>query len=315
VTVDYGFAAVLCGLLFVANLIAQSSFVAPDQIAATLAIAAPFVLAAIASTPSVMSGGGGIDLSIGPLLGFVNVVFVAWLVPHGMGGPFIAVPILLAIGIAVGLVNGILVAVVRLQPIVATLGTYLILNGAALTVLSEPGGTVPGWTLDLGGSIGPVPGALILVGAAVVIWLGVRRSPFHTALRAVGGEAAAAYSAGVDVRGVRIAAYALGGCLAAIGGIALSALIGSGDPNQGPQYTLIAIAAVSLGGTSLAGGRGGIAGAILGALAIFLVQNLLAALLVSPLWLQVVYGGVLVVAVVADGVRRTLTQRGAERFA
>lgn len=312
---EYGFAAALCAALLVANLVAQPDFAAPDQLAATLAIAAPLVLAAIASTPSVMSGGGGIDISVGPALGFVNVVFVAWLAPHGLGSPLIAVPILLLLGALIGLFNGVLVAVVRLQPIVATLGTYLILSGAALVVMSEPGGTVPHWVQKLGESFGPVPGALLPIAAAILIWGAIRRSTFQTALRAVGGDAAAAYSAGVDVTLVRVVAYGLGGLLAAIAGIALSALINSGDPTQGPQYTLVAIAAVALGGTSLAGGRGGIAGSILGALCIYLVQNLLASLLVSPLWLQVVYGGVLVVAVVADGVRRRVSTRAEGRFA
>jgi ribose transport system permease protein len=312
---DHALPALLCAALFVANLAVQPSFVAPGQIDGTLVLAAPFLLAAIASTPAIMSGGGGIDLSVGPLIGVVNVVLVAWLVPHGLGGIFLAVPILLGLGLLVGTANGLLVAVVRLQPIVATLGSYLVLSGAALLILAEPGGEVPAWVAKLGGAIGPVPGALFLLGPAVLAWLGIRRTAFHTALRAVGGDAPAAYSAGVDVTRVRVLAYALGGCFAALGGIALSALIDSGDPNQGAQYTLVAVAAVALGGTSLAGGRGGVLGSILGALIIFLIQNLLSALLVSPLWLQVVYGGVLVLAVVADGIKRRLPRRGEARFA
>lgn len=312
---DHALPALLCAILFVANLAVQPSFVALGQIDGTLALAAPFLLAAIASTPAIMSGGGGIDLSVGPLVGVVNVVLVAWLVPHGLGGIFLAVPILLGLGLLVGTANGLLVAVVRLQPIVATLGSYLVLSGAALLILAEPGGEVPAWVARLGGGIGPVPGALLLLGPAVLGWLAIRRTAFHTALRAVGGDAPAAYSAGIDVTRVRVLAYALGGCFAALGGIALSALIDSGDPNQGAQYTLIAVAAVALGGTSLAGGRGGVLGSILGALVIFLIQNLLSALLVSPLWLQVVYGGVLVLAVIADGIKRRLPRRGEARFA
>ena len=308
---SYAFAGLLFLLLLAGNLIAIPEFVAPDQIAGTLAIAAPFVIAAIASTPAILSGGGGIDLSVGPLLGFVNVVLVIRLMPNDLDGPATAIPILLLIGAAVGLVNGLLVAVLRLQPIVATLGTFLVISGWALIEAPEPIGTAPGWLVSFNGSFGPVPGALILVALPVAIWLALQRTAFHKALLAVGGDERAAFSAGVNVTTVRIAAYTLGGLFAAVAGLALTALIESADPNLGSQYTLVAIAAVALGGTSLAGGRGGITGSILGALSIFLIQNLLTALEVSSLWLQVVYGAILVVALVANSAARILTRRRA----
>jgi ribose transport system permease protein len=93
--------------------------------------------------------------------------------------------------------------------------------------------------------------------------------------------------------------------------LALTALIESGDPNIGPTYTLVAIAAVALGGTSLAGGRGGIIGSIFGALSIYLIQNLLSAVHVSALWLQVAYGAILVFAVVVNAEIRVLVRRRA----
>jgi len=103
----------------------------------------------------------------------------------------------------------------------------------------------------------------------------------------------------------------IGGFFAGFAGLALTALVQSGDPTLGPQYTLIAITAVALGGTSLAGGRGGIAGSILGALSIFLIQNLLSALNVSSYWNQVVYGGILVVSLIINAQARTLFKRPA----
>ena len=104
-----------------------------------------------------------------------------------------------------------------------------------------------------------------------------------------------AFSSGVDVTRVRILAYTLGGAFAAVAGIAIATLLQSSDGNAGLEYVLIALAAVALGGTPIGGGRGGLLGAIVGASAIFLVQNLLSALHVDAYWLQVAYGGMLIV--------------------
>ncbi|MGA2528760.1 MAG: ABC transporter permease [Acidimicrobiales bacterium] len=307
----YSFAAVLFVALMVANLATIPQFVSPANIAGTLAVAAPFVLAAIASTPSVLSGGGGIDISIGPLLGFANVLFISRLLPNGLGGPLPAITIVLALSIIVGAINGFLVVVVRLQPIVATLGSYLVLSGLALELMPQPGGTAPSWIVRFNGSFAHIPGALILIAIPVVIWLAIQKTAYYRALIAVGGAERSAFSAGVNVALVRGLAYVLGGLFAGFAGLALTALVQSGDPTLGPQYTLIAITAVALGGTSLAGGRGGIAGSILGALSIFLIQNLLSALNVSSYWNQVVYGGILVVSLVINAQARTLFRRPA----
>lgn len=306
----YSFVLLLFLALLLANLVpdvSRASF-SPTQFAGTLAIAAPFVIAAIASTPAILSGGGGIDLSIGPLLGFVNVIFVVRLIPE-LDGPATAIPILVGIGLLVGLLNGLLVAIVRLQPIVATLGTYLIIIGWSLKEAPQPIGQAPEWIVDFRGSFGPVPGAIVLVAIPVIVWLALMRTPFHKALLAVGGDERAAFSAGINVAFVRVGAYMLGGFFAVWAGLALTALIQSADPLIGPQYTLVAIAAVAIGGTSLAGGRGGITGSILGAAAIFLIQNLLSGLRVSSLWLQVVYGGILIAALVANAVGRELAAK------
>jgi ribose transport system permease protein len=175
--------------------------------------------------------------------------------------------------------------------------------------MPQPIGTAPNWIVRFDGSFGGLPGALILVAIPVAIWLWLQRTAYYNALFAVGGDDRAAFSAGVDITIVRICAYVLGGVFASIAGLALTALVQSGDPTLGPQYTLVAIAAVALGGTSLAGGRGGIAGSILGALSIFLIQNLLSAIHVSALWLQVVYGAILVVALVMNAEARALLLR------
>jgi ribose transport system permease protein len=311
----WSLAFVLTIVLFAANVIRLPNFVAIDQLPGTFQILAPFVIAAVASTPSILSGGGGIDLSIGPIFGVANALIVVELLPRGLGGPAVVIPVVLVFGALVGLINGLLVTVVRLQPIVATLGMYLILTGVTLQELPQPIGTAPGWINDLGGSIGPIPGGVILMAIPILAWLLLMRTAFQRALLAVGGDDRAAFSAGVNIRFVRLAAYTIGGGFAGLGGIALTAFIQSGDANIAPQYTLIAIAAVALGGTSLAGGRGGILGSVLGATSIYLVQNVLAAFEINAFWVQVVSGLILVGAVVFNSVLRTLSRESDFRFA
>ena len=116
----------------------------------------------------------------------------------------------------------------------------------------------------------------------------------------VGSDDRAAYTAGVDVTRVRFIAYVIGGAFAGVAGMSLTALIGSADPNVGPAYTLLAISAAALGGVSLAGGRGGLLGATIGAIDIFLLQSALTFFNVSTFVLQVAYGAILVFAIDAD---------------
>jgi ribose transport system permease protein len=295
-------------VLVVANVIVQPAFAQPRYIGPNLTLVAPLALAAVASTPAILTG--GIDVSIGPLMGLVNVLAVITWLPPEVDSPPVLLAALLAVGTGVGLVNGILVAVLRLQPVVATIGTYLILAGLNVRLLPVPQGPAPDWISDFAGPIGPVPGAIILMAIPVVIWLALRRLPWYQTLMAVGGDEVAAWSAGVATVRVKLAAYALGGVFAAVAGIALTALLDSADAGIGPTYTLIAIAAVALGGTSLAGGRGGLIGAFLGGAVIFLIQNLLTAMGLSSLWLPLVYGTILLVGLIL-GTR--LTRAGGPR--
>lgn len=301
----WSFALILVGVLFVLNVVALPEFVTPDQLPSTIGTLAPFVIAAIATTPAVLSGNGGIDLSIGPVLGVVNAVIIVELMPRGLDGPLTLIPIVLTVGALIGLINGLLVTLVRLQPVVATLGVYLILIGVAVSALPQPIGTAPDWIANLNDSYGPVPGGLILIAVPVAVWLILSRTSFHRSLLAVGGSDRAAYASGINVTAIRILAYTLGGTFAAIGGIALTALIQSGDATIAPQYTITAIAAVALGGVAFTGGRGGIFGPILGATSIFLIQNALAAYQVSTFWVQVAFGLTLVVAVVVNSVMQS----------
>ena len=283
--------------LLIVNVIAQPSFVKPGNLPADIGLFAPLALVAMASTPAVLAGGGGLDISIGPLMNFASIVLVLKLLPNSLGTPALAIPITLAIGASVGAINGFMVAVLRYQPIIATLCTFFVLGGANIALAPNSTQAPQNWTSNLANSVGPIPGGLILVAAVLLIWMLFRRTPLHRNLLAVGANDTAAYSAGVKVTELRFIAYTLGGLFAAIAGIALTALVQSADPNYGTQYALIGFASVALGGTPIGGGRGGLIGSLAGALVIFLIQNLLLDLHVPVVWLQVVYGTLLIASV------------------
>jgi len=282
--------------LIVVNILVQPLFAAPQYVIGNLALFAPLALAAVASTPSILSG--GIDVSIGPLLGLVNILVVSSLLPPALQGPLATPLVCLAVGAGVGIVNGLIVTVVRIQPVVATIGTYLILSGLNIKLLPIPVGPAPDWAVRLDAGIGPVPGSLLLMAAPVLVWAALRAIPYHKALLAVRGDAPAAFSTGMNTALVKLVAYGLGGLFAAVAGIALSSGLSAADAALGPQYTVVAIAAVALGGTSLAGGKGGLTEAFLGALVIFLIQSLLTALGLTSLWLPLIYGLILVVSLI-----------------
>jgi ribose transport system permease protein len=291
------FGVALLASLLIVNLATNANAFAPGNLAATFGLATPIILAAFAVTPTLLVGNGGIDLSIGPVMGLVDVIVVHEVIGKAaISNPVVVVLVALAVGLVVGLVNGFLVAYVRIEPIVATLGTYLICSGLALSLLSSPGGSVPNWLADLAAGASVVT-VLVALGG----WWLFTRLPLYGALMATAGDERAAFTSGIDTARIRVVAYALGGLLAGVGGLALAAVLGSADPTVGPNYTLTGIAAAAFGGVSLAGGRGGILRALVGALAIFLLQNVLTYLNVSPFLLDVAYGAVLVAAVALNG--------------
>jgi ribose transport system permease protein len=271
-----------------------------------IGLAAPLIGAALASTPAILGGRGGIDVSVGPTMGFVNTMLVKVLImDHAVTSPLLIVPAALIIGGLIGAVNGFLAAYVRIQPIVATLGTYLILIGVTLTILPAPLGSVPPWLKSLNGTFSIIP-----LAAISLAWWGIRQLPYHGYLMATGSDDRAAFTAGVPVSLVRFLSYVVTGVFAGIAGLMLTALIGSADANIAPTFTLIAISAVALGGVSLAGGRGGLLGAAIGAIDIFLIESALTLFNVSTFVLQMAYGGILVAAISLTAIQDRIEARG-----
>lgn len=290
------FATLLLVVLLVLNIVRDPSLLTSSGALQTFSTFAPLALLAIAITPSLLSGHGGIDLSLGPYAGFATVLIGTSFNSGVLGQPYLVIPLILLIGLLLGLINGLLITVVRLQPIIVTLGTYLVISGLAAHYSPGSGGTVPSWIANISGSLTDV----IIVGLVIAAWLIGKRTHYFTWLMAVGRDDRTAYASGIPVTAVRTTAYAVGGLLAGVAGIALTALISGADSTVGPSYTLTSVAAVALGGTSLGGGAGGLLGAIVGALDIFFIENLLTLANVSPFALNLVYGVILVCALIIN---------------
>ena len=242
----------------------------------------------------------GIDLSLGPVASVAGAV-MALTVTANPGLGFLA-PVL--IGLAAGLLNGIFVARFALPPIIVTLATMSIWQGIAVLVLPDPGGSIPGGIQQvlIGGFSQPAAGLAALVIAVVAVtWLLGSRFGLH--LRAVGGDEQAARMSGVRVDSVKLAAYAIGGVLAALGGMYLAVATSSGSPTVGDSYILTSIAAIVIGGVPLIGGRGTALGVVMGALILTLTGSLLYFADVSSFY-QSIIDGLILLAVVGSGSAR-----------
>ncbi len=190
-----------------------------------------------------------------------------------------------------------LVAIVRLNPVVTSLGVFFLLIGLSLTIAPKPIAAPANWTDTLGSSIGIVPGAIITIGGAAILWLMLKQTAFVSNLLATGESDVSAYGSGVNVSAVRVLAYTFGGLIAGIAGITLSAILHSSQTSLATTYALLGLAAPILGGASLGGGRGGMLGTFFGALAIYELQQLLTAAHLPPSLIQFSYGAVLILAV------------------
>jgi ribose transport system permease protein len=294
---SYAWPILAAVVLFTAlNALASPAFIDPTNWNGMLIGVAPFIILAMSQAAPVVSGDGGIDLSVGPLAGLVNALVTSILVPHGWSDPFSILFASLAVGVASGLLNGFMIAVVRVQPIIATLGTYLAFQGVTLEMLPMAGGQAPGWLLGVVDSHGGVSGVLPLLAALGGAWVLFERTAYRRNLLAVGGDSRAAYAAGVNVAAVKVTAYVIAGVMAALAGLVFTAALGSGDPRVGVPYTLTSIAAVALGGIAMNGGRGGMLGAAAAGTLLFLIQTLFTLAQVSIFYIQIMYGLILLIA-------------------
>jgi erythritol transport system permease protein len=262
---------------------------------------------------------GGIDLSVGSVAGLAGMT-AGWLLHDGLvlrplgvvvyfSAPAVIV-IGLAVGLAAGAINGLLVVRARVAPFIATLGTLYVARGAAL--LLSGGATYPnlvgsadlgnaGFTLLGTGTFLKLPAPIwIMAGLGVVFAFVASRTPFGRRVYAVGDNERAAALVGIRVARVKLAVYTMSGFCAALTGLVIASQLQAAHPATGETFELSAIAAVVLGGTSLSGGRGSVGGTLVGAFVIGVLNDGLVLLGVSQFWQIVIKGVVIVAAVVAD---------------
>lgn len=235
------------------------------------------ILAVVALGQLVVLLVGSLDLSVGPLIGLTVVVLSFFATDgRGMGGLAVGVAVALAVGVAVGLANGLLIRLAHLPPVIATLVTFIFLQGLALLLRPEPGGYIDASVMQaLTNRIATIPWTFAaVVVLAVVAERALRRSGWGLELRAVGSSEPRARRLGARPAATVILAHIVCALAAVLAGVVLTALIGVGQASLGTQYTLSSIAAVVLGGASIFGGRGSFIGALLGAV---LVQEIISA--------------------------------------
>ena len=245
----------------------------------------------------------GIDLSVGSVAALSSIC-AGWLVASaGLPGPtaLLAAPL---VGLLTGLVSGAAVAYGKLPAFIATLAMLSIARGLALVVSGGRPIDMPDSVAALGGDLGPVPvPILVLLVAWAVTAFVLNRTVFGRSLYAIGGNEEAARLAGLPVKRTLAAVYALSGLFAGIAGMVLAGRLASAQPQAASGYELDAIAAVVIGGASLAGGSGKATGTLIGALILAVIRNGLNLLNVTAFWQQVVIGLVIAAAVGIDVLR------------
>nr|WP_246548825.1 ABC transporter permease [Ancylobacter oerskovii] len=299
--------------LSTANLILMSKHVALN---ALLAIGMTFVIIT-----------GGIDLSVGSIVGLCGMV-AGGLILNGIDlgfgyTVFFNVPeiilITLAVGVGIGIINGLLITRLNVAPFIATLGSLYVMRGLAL--LSSDGatfanlvgrpeyGTTGFATLGAGSILGLPLTIWILIAVALAAAYIAGRTPLGRHIFAVGGNERAAGLSGIRVNRVKMFVYMFSGFCAALVGLIISSQLMASHPATGETFELNAIAAAVLGGTSMSGGRGTIGGTIIGAFVIGILSDGLVMMGVSSFWQTVIKGIVIIAAVVVDQAQRKLQQR------
>lgn len=299
-----GLCALFVGLMIVTKLL-QPGYGLGD-LGSLVRAALPYAFAVAAQTVVVI--GGGIDLSVAAMMALTSVTAASMMDGASEEYAALVVPAVLLLGLALGTLNGVLVVLTRVPDIVVTLATLYIFQGAALLVLGAPGGSAAEWLKAL--IVGPVvlpgmpevatswlPKALVLLLMCIgIVWVPLRRSRLGLSIYAIGSSELAAFRSGVPVARTKVAAYAISGLFAAMGGLALTMSTGIGAPIPGP-YLLASVAAVVLGGVTLGGGRGGLIGPIVAVFVLRLVRTLLTLLAIDPNVTSIVEGVIMVVVV------------------
>lgn len=304
------FAILLLVVALMINFILQPNMFARDTLNSNMRVFLPMIL--LAAGQAVVILGGGIDISVGGIVSIVNTILATQV---GLNGSpekmWTYVLVSLGAGIIAGAINGFFIAFLRLQPIITTYATSFLYVGFALFILPNPGGGIPADIANLYRNTTPLglPLAFYVIAVVLVIWMYIRSTRFGNYLYAVGGNAESAYETAVPVTWVLFSTYVVSGFMAALAGIAITMLSGSGNAEIGVPMTLTSITAVVIGGTALSGGVGGVAGPIVGAITLGIIQNIISFARIDTWWETFVKASIIVVALAAPGIINLLRRK------
>jgi ribose transport system permease protein len=298
---EYGI-VVSVGILFVLLSLESNVFLTKGNLLNMLDQMSPAAIIACAQTLVII--GGGFDLSVGAMFA-ISGVAATQLVPHLGVWPSLIVGALCGLGL--GLVNGLFVTVLGINAFIATLassfmfyGIAEVMTGGYLITVEDPGFA----TLGNGDFIGVKYSIWLMLAAAVLATITLRRTKIGRYIFAIGGNAEAARLSGVRVNVVRASTFALCGFATGAAGALAASRISQGQANVGSEYTLVTIAAVVIGGTSILGGEGAVWRSVMGVFLLTMIGNGFNLLNIDPIYQQIVEGGIIVLAVAIDSLAR-----------
>jgi ribose transport system permease protein len=306
------FPLILLVLSLAINLFLQPNMFERETLNSNMRVFLPLILLAVGQ--AIVLLGGGIDISVGGVVSIINTILATRV---GLDGSpekmWQFVMISLLVGALAGAINGFFIAYLRLQPIITTYATSFLYAGLALFILPNPGGGIPADIANLYRTSTPLglPLAFYVIAILLMIWLYVSSTRYGKYLFAVGGKATAAYETAVPVTRVQFSIYIISGFMAALAGIAITMLSGSGNAEIGGQMTLNSITAVVIGGNAFSGGIGGVAGPVMGAMTLSLIQNIISFAHINTWWETLAKALIIVLALAVPGIINLIRRRRA----
>ena len=304
------FPLILLILSIAINLFLQPNMFDLETLNSNMRVFLPLILLAVGQ--AIVLLGGGIDISVGGVVSIVNTILATRV---GLDGSpekmwqFVLISLL--VGALAGAINGFFIAYLRLQPIITTYATSFLYAGLALFILPNPGGGIPAAIANLYRTSTPLglPLAFYVIAILLMVWMYISSTRYGKYLFAVGGKATAAYETAVPVTRIQFSIYIISGFMAALAGIAITMLSGSGNAEIGGQMTLNSITAVVIGGNAFSGGIGGVTGPVMGAITLSLLQNIISFAHINTWWETLAKALIIVLALAVPGLINLIRRR------
>lgn len=277
------------------NAYLQPGFFSFNVFKSNLASFTPLILASMAQAIVIFVG--GIDLSIGTAITLSTVIMAAT-IGDSLSSILIGIALAAAAALSVAFLNGITVGYFKLPSIISTFAVSAICYGAALLIMPQPGGYIPYVFYETYQATLAylVPVSLVVILAGLLIWAFIKSRKIYRYIYAVGGDEQAAFANGINTRNVKLLAFLISGIFIVLTSLVIVSQTSTGDANIGRAYTLNTIAAVVIGGISLRGGKGHLIGAVLGALILGFISNIIFFANISSFYQDLIKGLIIIIA-------------------